>query len=423
MSERSERKPHVSARERLRNGEQRAAAAARDAVPALITGGAGDDPAGVVTYTIVGATTGFTQLWLLVLATPMLAAAIIMAGRIALATRAGLAAVINRRYGRPVSLLVVMLLTIPNVATIAADAAGVASVLGIVTGIRWEFFVPFILVLLALLLRRGYEPMKRVLTLLTLVLLAYVAAALVARPDWAEIARATVLPQLVLEKSWWIAALGLLGTTISPYMLFWQATEEVEELEHGATIHAKEFDTGVWVGMIYSNVIAFFIIVAAAATIHGGGDAIQTVADAALALQPLQHFGQAAFVIGVIAAGLLALPVLAASTAYAFAEVFGWREGLGLRAGAARGFYLVLALALGGGALISLLPDFEPADALYYSQVLDGVLLPAILLILLVLSNDRRVVTSETRNPAWVNWVAGAAVIAALAADFVALAT
>ena len=237
--------------------------------------------------------------------------------------------------------------------------------------------------------------MKRVLTLLTLVLLAYIVAAFIARPDWGDVLVATLKPTVELDKAWLIAGLGLLGTTISPYMLFWQANEEVEELDHGATIQAGEFDTGIWIGMIYSNVVAFFIIVAAAATIHGGGNAISTVADAARALQPLQHFGQAAFVIGVIAAGLLALPVLAASTAYAFAEVFGWREGLGLRAGAARGFYLVLGLALGGGALISLLPDFEPAAALYYSQVLDGVLLPAILLILLTLSNDRRVITSR----------------------------
>jgi Mn2+/Fe2+ NRAMP family transporter len=415
-------KQHASARERLRRGEQRAATAAREAVPALITGGAGDDPAGVVTYTIVGATTGFTQLWLLVLATPMLAAATIMAGRVALATGAGLSAVITRRYGRTVSLLVVLLLTVPNVATIAADTAGVASVLGIVTGLPWEVFVPPILVALALLLRRGYGPMKRVLTVLTLVLLAYVASALVARPDWAEIARSTFVPRATLDKTWLIAALGLLGTTISPYMLFWQATEEVEELEHGATIHPAQFDSGIWIGMIYSNVVAFFIIVAAAATIHSGGDGITTVADAARALAPLQHFGQAAFVIGIIAAGLLALPVLAASTAYAFAEVFGWREGLGVRAGQARGFYVVLAGALGGGALISLLPDFEPAAALYYSQVLDGVLLPAILLILLALSNDRRV-TGASRNPSWVNWVAGIALLAALAADFAALVT
>jgi Mn2+/Fe2+ NRAMP family transporter len=410
----------VSARERVRRTEKRAAGAAREAVPALITGGAGDDPAGVVTYTIVGATTGFTQLWLIVVATPMLAAATIMAGRVALATRAGLAAVIEARYGRPVSLAVVLLLAVPNVATIAADTAGVASVLGIITGAPWEVFVPLILALLAVLLRRGYGLMKRVLTGFTLVLLAYVAAALIARPDWKEIAQATLVPYVELDKTWLLAALGLLGTTISPYMLFWQANEEVEELKHGAVIHARQFDTSIWIGMIYSNVIAFFIIVAAATTIHGSGEGITDVADAARALAPLHHFGQAAFVIGVIAAGLLALPVLAASTAYAFAEVFGWREGLGLRAGTARGFYVVLGAALVGGAAISLLPDFHPADALYYTQVLNGVLLPAILLILLVLSNDRRIV-GATRNPAWVNWMTGLAVTAALAADFAAL--
>ena len=423
MSEEGRQRGHPEARERLHNAETRVAAAAHDAVPALITGGAGDDPAGVVTYTIVGATTGFTQLWLLALITPMLAAATIMAGRVAIAARAGLAAVIAERYGRSVSLLVVLLLAIPNIATIAADASGVASVLGIVTGLPWEVFVPVILIGLGLLLRRGYAQMKRILTMFTMVLLAYVAAALIARPDWAEVARSTLVPHVEFEKAWLIAALGLIGTTISPYMLFWQATEEVEELEHGATIHAASFDASIWIGMIYSNVVAFFIIVAAASTIHSGGDGITTVADAARALSPLHHFGQAAFVIGIIAAGLLALPVLAASTAYAFAEVFGWREGLGVRDGTARAFYLVLAAALGGGALISLLPDFEPAQALYYSQVLDGVLLPAILLILLVLSNDRRIVGAGNRNPTWVNWMSGLAVLAALAADFAALLT
>jgi len=350
----------------------------------------------------------------------MLAAATIMAARVAVAARAGLAAVIEQRYGRTVSLFVVILLTVPNVATIAADAAGVASVLGIITGLRWEIFIPVILAVLGLLLHRGYAQMKRVLTVFTFVLLFYVAAAVVAQPHWANVLRATLVPTVSLDKAWMIAALGLLGTTISPYMLFWQADEEVEELNHGATIHPSEFTTSIWIGMIYSNVVAFFIIVAAAATIHGGGNAINDVADAARALAPLAHLGQAAFVIGIIAAGLLALPVLAASTAYAFAEVFGWHEGLGLRAGTARGFYVVLAAALCGGALIALLPDFHPADALYYSQVLDGILLPAILFILLMLSNDRRVV-GATHNPAWVNWMAGLAIFAALAADFAAL--
>lgn len=409
----------MTPRDRLHDAERRAKDAARDAVPALITGGAGDDPAGVVTYTVVGATTGFSQLWLLLLSTPMLAAATSMAARIAISSRQGLAAVIERRYGRTVSILIVMLLAIPNVATISADVAGVASALGMLTGWRWELFVPLIIVVLGLLLRRGYAQMQRVLTGFTLVLLTYVAAALLARPDWLAVAKATLVPAVEMEKAWLLAALGLLGTTISPYMLFWQATEEVEELNRGTVIHAHA-DAGIWVGMIYSNAIAFFIIVAAAATIHGGSDPITTVAQAARALTPLHTIGEVAFIVGILAAGLLALPVLAASTAYAFADVFGWREGLDIEAGTARAFYLVLALALAGGAGISLLPDFHPAAALFYSQVLDGVLLPVILLVLLMLSNDPRVVGAD-RNPRWVNVVGALTVLVALAADFATL--
>ncbi|MDX2169894.1 MAG: divalent metal cation transporter [Deltaproteobacteria bacterium] len=405
---------------RLRRAEHEAADAARSAVPALITGGAGDDPAGVLTYTVVGASTGLTQLWLLVLSTPMLVAATGMAARVALATGQGLAAVIERRYGRSVSLLVVLLLAIPNIATIAADAAGVASALAMLSGWPWEVFVPLILLLLGLLLRRGFKQTQRVLTVFTLALLTYLVAALLARPEWGEVLRATLTPQVELEKAWLLAGLGLLGTTISPYMLFWQATEELEADTAHAAVHAAHGNLTIWIGMIFSNVVAFAIVVAAATTIHAGGDGIHSVADAARALQPLHRVGDIAFIVGIVAAGLLALPVLAASTAYAVAEVFGWREGLDAEVGTARAFYLVLGLALVGGALISLLPDFHPAAALFYSQVLDGVLLPAILAILLVLSNDRRVVGSS-RNPRWMNVVAVLTILMALAADFAAL--
>lgn len=405
---------------RLRRAEHEAIEAARDAAPALITGGAGDDPAGVLTYTVVGASTGLTQLWLVVLSTPMLVAATGMAARVALATRQGLAAVIERRYGRTVSLLVVLLLAVPNIATIAADAAGVASALGMLTGWRWEVFVPLILITLGLLLRRGFKQTQRVLTLFTMALLVYLLAAVLARPEWGEVLRATFTPRVDLDKQWLLAGLGLLGTTISPYMLFWQATEEIETDPRHAAVHVAHGNRTLWIGMIFSNMVAFAIVVAAATTIHSRGDAINSVADAARALAPLRHVGELAFIIGIIAAGLLALPVLAASTAYAVAEVFGWREGLDADAGTARAFYLVLGLALVGGALISLLPDFHPAAALFYSQVLDGVLLPAILTILLVLSNDRRVV-GTLRPPTWMNVVAVLTILLALAADFAAL--
>jgi Mn2+/Fe2+ NRAMP family transporter len=405
---------------RLRTMEARGAAFARKAVPALITGGAGDDPAGVMTYTVVGATTGLSQLWLLVLSTPMLAAATSMAARVALATNSGLAAVIEKRYGRPVSAAIVLLLAVANVATIAADVSGVAAVLGMFTGIPWEFFVPFILLGLTLVLRSGYSPVQRILTALTFVLLSYIVAVVIARPDWGAVVRATLVPQVSLSSTWVVAALGLLGTTISPYMLFWQANEDAEELHHGTSIQATQEDTSVWLGMIYSNLISFFIIVAAATTIHSGGEQIQSLGDAARALSPLGAIGEAVFIVGVVGAGLLALPVLAGSTAYAVAEVFDWPEGLGLRRAQARGFFLVLMLSLGGGGLISLWPDFHPADALFYSQVLDGVLLPVVMLILLVLSNDRQIM-GKARNPRWVNWIAVLTIMVALAAMFIAL--
>ncbi len=392
----------------------------KESLPALITGGAGDDPAGVLTYTVVGATTGFSQLWLLLLSTPMLAAANSMAARIAISAKDGIAAVIKKRYGKAASFTIVLALAIANIATIAADAAGVASVLQIATGIRWEIFVPIILVSLLAVLRRGYTQIKRILISLTAVLLAYVVAAIIARPNWAAVLQATFLPHVAASKAWMVASLGLLGTTISPYMLFWQAGEEIEELQEGITIQSGEMDAGVWLGMVYSNLIAFFIIVAAAATIHAGGANIQSVADAAKALSPLGRAGVAIFVVGIVGAGLLALPVLAGSTAYAIAELMGWPEGFGATGAHARGFVVVLAVALVGGALISLMPNFRPADALFYSQVLDGVLLPVLMLMLLVLSNDRQVVGRNT-NPRWVNWIAILTIFLSLAADFAAL--
>jgi Mn2+/Fe2+ NRAMP family transporter len=172
--------------------------------------------------------------------------------------------------------------------------------------------------------------------------------------------------------------------------------------------------------MIYSNLMSFFIIVAAAATIHSGGEQIQTLADAAQALSPFGKIGEAVFSLGVVGSGLIALPVLAGSTANAVAEVFDWPEGLGSKAAQACGFYLVLVLSLVGGGLISLWPNFRPAHALLYSQVLDGVLLPVVMVILLVLSNDRQIM-APAHNPHWVNGLAGASIIVAVAAMFMAL--
>jgi Mn2+/Fe2+ NRAMP family transporter len=390
----------------------------RQALPSIITGGAGDDPAGVLTYTTIGATTGFSQLWLLILTTPMLVAAVSMADRIARTTRTGLITVLRERHGRMAAGLVMMLLVIANVGVISADVSAVAEVLQIFTGIRWEWFVPIILVLLLIVLRTGYTRTRMILTAFALGLMTYAVAAVMAHPKWGTVLQAMVVPQISFDHNWMLAALGLLGATVSPYMLFWQADEEIEELRQDSPV--EENISGIWGGMIFSNVVSLFIIIAAAAALHESGGQISTVFDAAKALSPLGRIGNFAFIIGIIGAGILALPVFAGTTAYAMAEVFGWMEGLDEPVALARGFYIVLGAVLLGGALISILPNFNPADALFYSQVFNGVLLPIIMVVLMMLSNDTKVI-GMNRNPLWVNLMAVVTIFVALAANFAAL--
>ncbi|MCX6053372.1 MAG: divalent metal cation transporter [Chloroflexi bacterium] len=389
------------------------------AIPSIITGGAGDDPAGVLTYTTVGATTGFSQLWLLVITTPMLVASISMAERIARTTRIGLIAVLRDRYGRIAAGLMMVLLLIANISVISADVSAVSEVLQILTGIRWEWFVPVILGVLFLLLRKGYARTRRILTFFALGLLVYALSAFMARPDWGKVLQSMVLPQVILKRTWMLAALGLIGATVSPYMLFWQGDEEIEELRHGSS--GSENNQGaIWGGMIFSNVVALFIIIAAAMVLHGSGGQISTVLDAAKALSPLGKIGDLAFILGILGAGFLALPVFAGSTAFAVAEFFGWREGLDEPVDKAKGYYFVLGATLLGGAIISLIPNFNPTDALFYSQVLNGILLPVIMVVLLMLSNDQKVVGTY-RNPLWVNLVGVFTIFVALAANLAAL--
>ena len=389
------------------------------ALPSIITGGAGDDPAGVLTYTTIGATTGFSQLWLLILTTPMLAAAVSMADRISRNTRSGLITVLRERHGRIAAGSIMTLLLLANIAVISADVSAVAEVLQILTGIRWEWFVPFILVILFLVFRAGYAHMKMLLAFFAMSLMVYAIAAIMARPNWVSVLNSTIMPNISFERGWMLAALGLMGATVSPYMLFWQANEDVEEINEGGSI-GEGSSMAVWIGMIFSNLISVFIIVAAAMALHQSGGQISTVFDAAKALAPLGQVGDFAFIIGILGAGILALPVFMGTSAYAVAEVFGWREGLDEPVIHAKGFYVVLGLTLLGGALISILPNFNPADALFYSQVFNGVLLPIIMVVLLMLSNDTRVIGTR-RNPLWVNVFAVVTILVALAANFAAL--
>ncbi len=359
--------------------------------PGLITGGAGDDPAGIVTYTAVGATTGFSMLWLMLLSTPMMIAAQNMAARLAVITGKSLPEIITAVYSRKLAVAVVVLLSFANIITIGADLQGMSAVLELITGIRASHFLVIITALTAyLVMFKTYRTVKRFFVGFTLVLVAYVAAAVLAKPELPALLKSTFLPHLTFSTAYVMAALGLLGTTISPYLLFWQASEEKEE--HKTVAQAEEVAWDTAVGMVYSNLIAFCIIVTAGVMLYGSGRPLETVRDAALALKPLgSEYAFLLFSVGVLAAGFLAIPVLAGSTAYAVADTFGWREGLDNKISDAKGFYMVFFGALIVGNVIYWSP-LSAVDALYYSQIFDGILLPVLMGLLLLLNRDERVV-------------------------------
>ena len=382
--------------EEVRKNRQRV----KELGPGIITGGAGDDPAGIVTYTTVGATTGFSLLWLMLLSTPMMVAVQDMAARLAIVTGKSLPEIIRGFYSKKAAAAVVLILAIANVITIGADLQGVAEVLELLTGVRSvHWLIPITALIAYLVTFKTYRTVKRVFVGLTLVLVAYMLTAVLARPNVLTVLEGTFLPHLSFSSAFLLAALGMLGTTISPYMLFWQASEEKEEHKTVAQARSVQVDTAV--GMIYSNLIAFCIIVAAGVMLFGRHMAINTVSDALMALEPLgKRSALALFSVGILSAGFLAIPVLAGSTAYAVADTFGWREGLDHKVSDAKGFYSVFFGALIIGDLIHLSP-LTAVQALYYSQVLDGLLLPVLVGVLLALNANKEIVGEFSNS--WFN--------------------
>lgn len=380
--------------------------------PGIITGGAGNDPAGVTTYAIVGARWGYGQNWLLLLSTPLLIAVMSMAARVGNVTKTDLATVIQNRYGRRIAVPAVLLTVVANLLVIGADLLAIVGVLGQLTGVDYiHFVVPVTLVMAYVLIFMEYRRITRYLLLLTGVFVAYVLAALLAKPDWVEVLKATVVPRIQFNFGYVAAAVGLLGTTISPYMFFWQTSGEVEEQRGVQGIGRSQVD--IVAGMVTSNVVAFFIIVATGTVLHPQGVSIETAIDAAKALEPLAGpYAKWLFGLGIVGAGLQAIPVLAASTAYSVAGLLGWRRGLGRRANNAPEFYLVLGLAFLFGLEMSIV-GIDPVQALFYSQVIYGVIAP-FLIALLVLVTSSRLVMGEFVIGRWTRvggWLAVAIMV------------
>jgi NRAMP (natural resistance-associated macrophage protein)-like metal ion transporter len=383
--------------------------------PGIITGGADDDPAGIATYSVVGATSGFSQNWLLLLSTPLLIVIQQMSARIGNVTKSDLTTAIRTHYGRNIAVGIVVLVVAANIITIGADLLMMAAVAALVTGLRFTLFiVPFALVMSYVSIFANYKTFSRYLLWLVAVFGTYIVAALLAHPDWGAVLRGTVIPQIQLNATYFLSAVGLLGTTITPYLFFWQSSGELEEKRGVQSISRTDLDISV--GMVWSNIIAFFIIVATGSVLFSHHADIKTAADAARALEPFAgKYAKYLFSVGIIGAGFLAIPVLAASTAYAIGGLFGWRRSLTRHVNNAPQFYIVLGLALLVGVQLAV-SDVDPIKALFYSQVLDGFVAPVLVVFLLLLTSSRKVM-GEFANGAATKVIGWAAVCILVAAD------
>jgi NRAMP (natural resistance-associated macrophage protein)-like metal ion transporter len=404
--------------------------------PGLVTGASDDDPSGITTYSVAGAAYGYGFLWTAIITFPLMAAIQLTCARIGLVTGRGLAGAVGRHYPRPLLLSACFILLVANVFNIAADLGGMAEAAAMLTGLP---ALPFILVfgvgITAVTVYTSYGTFARSLKWLTVVLFAYIAAAVLARPDWFAVLRATVVPAFQWNERAVETLVGILGTTISPYLFFWQASQEVEEEKgrgkrtlaqrHGATAHElADARLDVNTGMFFSNVVMYFIILATAATLYRTGlHDIQTAKQAAEALRPLA--GDAAYLLfglGLIGTGLLAVPVLAGSASFAVAEIFSWRAGLDLKPRPAWRFYLVLAGAIVCGMVLDVF-NTNPIRILFLSAVLNGLLAPPLMLLVMLVGNNRKIM-GEDVNGFWLNllgWLATAVMAAAAIAFFATL--
>ncbi len=368
--------------------------------PGLVTGAADDDPSGIATYSQAGAAFGYSMLWTTLLTLPLMVGIQIVSARIGRVTGNGLAANIRQHY--PPWLLhgLVGLLLVANTVNIAADIGAMGAALKLLIGgpALW-YAVAFALVSLALQIFVPFPRYAPILKLLTLALFAYVGTVFVVHVPWGDVLRGTFLPALSFKAEYLVAVVAVFGTTISPYLFFWQASQEVEEQrahkgeeplrrapgQAPAQLHRIQIDTEV--GMGFSNIVAFFIMLTAAVTLHLHGKTdIQTAAQAAEALRPLAgEFAFALFTAGIVGTGLLAVPILAGSAAYAVAEAFQWRTGLGLQLLKARGFYTILTVATLMGVALNFTP-VDPIKALYWSAVINGVISVPIMAVMMLMA-------------------------------------
>jgi Mn2+/Fe2+ NRAMP family transporter len=379
--------------------------------PGVVAGAADDDPSGIATYSVAGAQFGTAFLWTALVTWPLMAAMQSMCARIGMVTGQGLMSALRAKFPRPVLALACLALFVANTINVGADLSGMADAAELLSGVNSHLWVLlFGGAITWATVRLRYALIASVLKWLALVLFAYVVTAFMVGADWGAVLRATVTPTIPRDRAAAATLVAILGTTISPYLFFWQASQEVEEekaegrftlmARRGATreeITGRKVDVGV--GTFFSNAVMFFIILTTALTLHGRGPAhLETSREVAQALEPLAgHRATLLYTLGLVGTGALAIPTLAGSAAYAFAELFGWREGIDERFHGAPAFYAVLVASLAAGAAMDF-ANVNAVAALYWTAVLNGLLAPFLLVGILLVASDRKVMQGQTSS-------------------------
>lgn len=373
--------------------------------PSIVTGASDDDPSGIATYSQAGAGFGTQFLWTAIVTYPLMVSIQEMCARIGVVSRKGLTGILKSYYPRPILWLMILFSFPAIVLNIAADLAGMGAVCNmLIPSVPSSVFaIVFSFVLLFSLVKLSYRKIARILQFLCLVLLGYLIVPFLGSQNWGSVVKGTLLPNLTFNKEEMAMLVAILGTTISPYLFFWQTSVEVEETNQMHTIVDKSFlstvKADVRTGMFFTNLIFYFIILTSATELHPKGITdIQTVDQAAAALRPLVGEGAyLLFAFGVIGTGLLAIPVLAGSLSYIFSEAFGWEEGLDKKFHQAKGFYGIMILSV----LLALgidLAGINPVKALIFTAILYGLTAPVLIAIILHISNNKKIMGEFTNN-------------------------
>ncbi len=400
--------------------------------PGVITGAADDDPSGIATYSVAGAQLGTRLLWTSLLTWPLMAAVQFMCARIGMVTGQGLAGNLKQRFPGWLLWIFIMALLAANTINIGADLAGMADAAQMLSGVNSHFFViGFAIVISWATIRLRYHQIANVLKWLVIALFAYPVTAFVVGADWGRVLHDTLVPGMPHTRAEWAMLVAILGTTISPYLFFWQASQEVEEEKaagqntlakrKGSTdqeLGMRRIDVGV--GTFFSNMVMFFIILTTAITLNRHGIThIETSRQAAEALRPFAgNFAATLFTVGIVGVGFLAIPTLAGSSAYAFAETFGWRQGLDKKLKQARSFYAVILLSTAVGVGMDF-AGVNPVKALYWTAVINGLLAPFILVAGLIVAADKKLMQGQPSSR--LGWAVVALTTAAMFAAGVAM--